>query len=67
MTKEPNDKSLAIEGAELKTRVVLLNRCTNCGSKFKPVNSRILEKLCGLCLREKQNQTEKIIIGRDDF
>ncbi|MDH3658183.1 MAG: hypothetical protein OEM77_08630 [Nitrosopumilus sp.] len=53
MAKEPNDKSLATEGAELKTRVVLLNTCTNCGNKFKPVNSMILETLCGLCLREK--------------
>ena len=53
MAKEPNDKSRDTEGVDLKTRVVLLNTCMNCGNKFKPVNSMMLETLFDLCLREK--------------
>lgn len=31
--------------------VSLLNVCTNCGAKFKPINSMINERLCNLCIK----------------
>jgi len=37
----------------LVSGVVLINTCTNCGNKFKPVNSMIWESLCDLCLGKK--------------
>lgn len=40
-----------IQNNRLINRVVLINTCTNCGNRFKPVNSMIWETLCDLCIR----------------
>ena len=41
------------QNSRLVSGVTLINACTNCGNKFKPVNSMIWESLCDLCLGGK--------------
>jgi len=48
-----NEDDAKTQNSNLVNGVVLINICTNCGNKFKPVNGMIWETLCDLCMREK--------------
>ena len=39
--------------SEIVDGVVLLNACTNCGNKFRPIRSMMYETLCNLCKNKK--------------
>ena len=49
-----NGDDAETQNSNLVSGVALINACTNCGNKFKPVNSMIWELLCDLCLEKNK-------------
>jgi len=45
LVKEQNSKPIVTKDTGFRTRVILLNTCTNCSSEFKPINSMTFETL----------------------